>query len=88
MIPLMVTLTLGLLIIIVHISGSQDDNFVHYIRHCNRIDTSSPEISTLERHFVSLLWITPPALSGSVYASFIGLQLSPVGLFCINGTIL
>lgn len=37
MIPLMVTLTLGSLNIIVHVSGSRDDNSVHYIRPCNRI---------------------------------------------------
>lgn len=37
MIPLMVTLTIGLLNIIVHISGSRDNNSVKYIRHWNRI---------------------------------------------------
>ena len=37
MIPLMVTLTLVFLDIIVHISGSQDDNSVHYIRHLRKI---------------------------------------------------
>ena len=68
MIPLMVTLTLGLLNIIVHISGSRDDNSVHYISPCNRILNlqKSLQLRDISRH-----------CRGSLHHFYLGLYMLP-----------